>query len=94
MLNDTHPSNFSVTSRNKLVIELLQLNADGYTWRNIGELYGISCGMAYRIAMDNYDPIDPAIRMVLGLDAPILPAEILEERLHWVLDLCEVVANG
>jgi hypothetical protein len=46
--------------------------------------------MAYRIANNDYDPVDPEIRLRLGLDTPNLSPEILEARLHWVLDLCEV----
>jgi hypothetical protein len=89
MLNDLHPSNHSVTARNKLVADILNLRDLGYKWRQIGEHYGITGGMAYRIAINGYDPVDPEIRQHLGLDAITAP-EILEARLHWVLDLCEV----
>jgi hypothetical protein len=90
MLNDFPPSNHSVTARNNLVADMLQLKELHYTWRQIGDHYDITCGMAYRIALQDYDPVDPDIRQRLGLDAPTLPPEILEARLRWVLDLCEV----
>lgn len=89
MLNDLPPSIRSVMTRNKLIVDMLQLNAEGYTWRKIGELYSVTCGMAYRIAKNDYDPVDPSIRQRLGLDAITAP-EILEARLRWVLELCEV----
>lgn len=89
MLNDHPSSNRCVTTRNKAITDILALRDHGQTWRKIGECYGITGGMAYRIAMQDYDPVDPEIRQRLGLDA-ITPPEIIEARLHWVLDLCEV----
>lgn len=46
-------------------------------WRAVGKRYGISCGMAYRVAMDCYEPSDIVIRRKLGLKvmkpAPVCP---------------------
>ena len=43
------------------------------TWREVGDQYGISGGMAYRIAVDGYEPKDPHIRFTLCLPA-LIPA--------------------
>ena len=40
------------------------------TWRSVAASLGISGGMAYRVALQGYEPHDPAIRKALGL--PIL----------------------
>jgi hypothetical protein len=90
MLNDIPPSNYAVTSRNNLVTAMLELRANGLTWQQIADRYCITKAMAYRIANQDYNPVDPEIRQSLGLDAPTLSPEIIEARLHWVLDLCEV----
>ena len=36
-------------------------------WREVGRQFGITSGMAFRIAKRKYDPKDPKIRMKLGL---------------------------
>ena len=40
-------------------------------WRLVGRAYGISAGMAYRIAKQRYEPKDPHIRVRLGLPARV-----------------------
>ncbi len=37
------------------------------TWRRVGEAFGISSGMAFRIARRGYEPKDAKIRAKLGL---------------------------
>ena len=37
------------------------------TWRDIAEVFGISCGMAWRIGMAGYEPKDNKIREKLHL---------------------------
>jgi hypothetical protein len=61
-----------VTDHNALRKELLKeydrLAGHG-GWRAVGEKYGISGGMAFRIAREGYDPADAEIRAKLGLAA-------------------------
>jgi len=46
-------------------------------WRSVGREFGITGGMAFRIAMRRYEPRDPVIRTRLGLPAyvevPVCP---------------------
>ena len=46
-------------------------------WRTVGKEFGISGGMAFRIAQRDYEPRDPQIRARLGLEsygkAPVCP---------------------
>lgn len=44
-------------------------------WRLVGAEFGISGGMAYRIAVDGYEPKEPHIRLKLGLPA-LAPAPV------------------
>jgi len=44
-------------------------------WRAVGDELGISGGMAYRIAVDGYEPKDAHIRLKLGLPA-LVPAPV------------------
>ena len=44
-------------------------------WRAVGAALGISGGMAYRIAVDGYEPKDVQIRLQLGL-AALAPAPV------------------
>jgi len=37
------------------------------TWRDIAEVFGISCGMAWRIGMTGYEPKEAKIRAKLRL---------------------------
>lgn len=41
------------------------------SWRQIGAQYGITGGMAYRIAVHGYDPKSPVIRARLGLPSMV-----------------------
>lgn len=43
------------------------------SWRAVGAEMGISGGMAYRIAKDQYEPKDAHIRAMLGMSA-MMPA--------------------
>lgn len=45
------------------------------TWRAVGDAFGISGGMAYRIVEDKYEPKDAHIRVKLGLPA-MAPAPV------------------
>jgi hypothetical protein len=47
------------------------------TWRAAGAEFEITGGMAYRIAVDGYEPKDPKIRVKLGL-AAMVPAPVCE----------------
>lgn len=38
-----------------------------HSWRKTGAAFGLTAGMAYRIAYQQYDPADPTIRERLGL---------------------------
>ena len=44
-------------------------------WRIVGQEFGISGGMAYRIAIHGYEPKMPHIRFALGLPA-LAPAPV------------------
>jgi hypothetical protein len=62
--------NACVTSCNTLSKQLFGayrelMHAGG--WRAVGARFGISGGMAFRIAKDGYEPADPTIRVRLGL---------------------------
>jgi hypothetical protein len=46
-----------------------------HNWRDVGAEFGITGGMAYRIAMDGYEPKRASIRVKLGLPA-FLPAPV------------------
>jgi hypothetical protein len=52
--------------------EMLAASQDGKTWRAIGDAFGVTGAMAYRIAMDDYEPREAGIRHTLGLPV-ILP---------------------
>jgi hypothetical protein len=43
----------------------------GGGWREVGRRYGISGGMAFRIATQGYEPKEAAIRVILGLPARV-----------------------
>lgn len=45
------------------------------TWRAVAGKYRVTSGMAYRIAMHDYEPHDPHIRAALGLPA-LAPAPV------------------
>lgn len=46
-------------------------------WRAVGDVHGITGGMAYKIAVYGQEPKDPHIRLVLGLPA-MAPAPVCE----------------
>jgi len=46
---------------------ILQEKSRLKTWRDIAEVFGISCGMAWRIGMTGYEPKEDKIRAKLRL---------------------------
>jgi hypothetical protein len=46
---------------------MLYLNHLGHSWRRIGEFYGVTCGTAYRLAVEGHIPANPDLRQRLGL---------------------------
>ena len=64
-----------LTPRNAISKRLLELYAVHLTWKAVGAEIGITGGMAYRVAVQGYEPRDNAIRSSLGL--PVLaPAPV------------------
>ncbi len=61
----------------KLVKAYLEARSDEVKerrgWRRVGDKFGISSAMAYRIAVRGYEPADARIRCKLGLPA-LIPA--------------------
>ena len=43
------------------------LRTEGLTWRQIGVVFGVSGGMAWRIVVESYEPKKMEIRRRLGL---------------------------
>jgi hypothetical protein len=58
----------------KLIRSVYRENRDAGGWRRVGELFGVTGGMAYRIAK-GYEPKDPHIRYILRLPA-MVPAPV------------------
>lgn len=50
-------------------------------WRAVGEVFGISGGMAYRVALQGYEPKDSEIRRKLGM-AALEEVEVIGEDLQ------------
>ena len=50
---------------------ILDVYSDLHTWQKVGDKYGISRGMAYRIAVNKYEPKTPEIRKKLGLPVAV-----------------------
>jgi hypothetical protein len=63
----------SVQALNRLRSDLNQKKVLGYTWRQIGALYGVSAGLIYHIAINGHEPKTPHNRHLLGLPV-FLPA--------------------
>ena len=59
-----------VTTCNGLSERLSALHTATKSWRKVAARFGISSGMAYRIAKHGYMPKDRAIRRRLGLVVP------------------------
>jgi len=58
---------------------MLRAHHQGLNWRQIGKVYRITGGMAYRIANEQgYEPKDVHIRYILGLPA-LVPAPVCEK---------------
>ena len=65
-----------------------RLNADYvkyHTWAKVGAENGISGGMAYRVAVQGYQPRDMQIRNILGL--PPLDTRLCAELLELLLNM-------
>lgn len=64
-------------NRDSLAAEISENHRVTESWEKTGEDYKISGGMAYRIAMQGYEPKDAHIRAALGLPilapAPVCP---------------------
>ena len=52
--------------------EMKKLRKSGLIWQEIADRYGVTVGMAYRIAVNGYEPKEAAIRVRLGLPARVL----------------------
>lgn len=85
MLNNPCPDNISVTSRNMLINGILRMRGNGQTWQQIGDYYGITKGMAYRIANDDYIPANLEIRQRLGL-TPCCWADLPTPVVRWAIE--------
>lgn len=57
----------SVTACNAVSSQLAADYVSLHSWRAVGALYGVSPGMAYRVATQGYEPKDAVIRGRLGL---------------------------
>ena len=55
--------------------ELRKAHRKLHNWRAVGREWDLNCGMAYRIAVDGYEPKDARIRVKLGLPA-MVPAPV------------------
>jgi len=51
--------------------DMKRLRRKGLKWQEIADHYGVTVGMAYRIAIDGHEPKDPHIRIRLGLPAMV-----------------------
>lgn len=58
-----------VTARNMVQKRLLSDYGSSQDWKAVGAKYGISGGMAYRVAMHAYEPQRTHIRLALGFPA-------------------------
>jgi hypothetical protein len=54
---------------------LRRLHEELGTWDAVGVSLGISGGMAYRVALQGYEPKDPRIRQSLGL--PLMAGDVI-----------------
>jgi hypothetical protein len=60
----------AVTDCNTLTARLNAAHASAKSWRKVAAQFGITSGMAFRIARRGYVPKDRAIRRRLGLVTP------------------------
>jgi hypothetical protein len=51
--------------------ELVKAYRELGNWRAVGRAFGISGGMAFRVAVQGYEPKEPRIRVRLGLSARV-----------------------
>jgi hypothetical protein len=63
----------SLTARNVLGNALVALHGELGSWKAVGDKLGVSGGMAYRVAMQGYEPRAPSIRKSLGFPVTDLP---------------------
>ena len=64
---------YVVTARDALAVRLEACHGSYISWRKVGAEFGISGGMAHRIARRGYLPKDRVIRKRLGLVSPRAP---------------------
>ena len=73
---------------------MLKLRQEGLKWQEIADRYGVTVGMAWRVANQGYEPRSKAIRARLGLgrkrqrtrlnDLPVGELKrMIEEREEW-----------
>jgi len=62
---------FHVTKRNTISKRLAALYRSGMSWRAIGTKFGVSGGMAFRVATQGYEPRKASIRAALGLPVTV-----------------------
>ena len=55
--------------------DILRRYANLGNWRAVGKDMGITSGMAFRVAVNGYEPHDPHIRSILNLPV-LLPAPV------------------
>ena len=56
----------SVTACNAIQTRLFELHTLWGSWRAVGLELDVSSGMAWRVANEGYEPVDPEIRKKLG----------------------------
>lgn len=52
----------------QLAVQIRKSHRQTESWPETGRQFGITGGMAFRIARSNYEPVDETIREKLGLD--------------------------
>lgn len=57
----------------QLAHQLNEHHAQSRSWQKTAEAFAMDKSTAYRIAMDNYDPADPAWRKAHGLGPRVCP---------------------
>ena len=60
-------------TRDKLSRMLKQSHRKTRSWNKTGKAFQMTGGMAYRIAMEGYDPASPSLRIGLGLGPRVCP---------------------
>ena len=58
---------FAVTTCNGTQERLRSLYSELRSWQAVADKFGVSKAMAYRVAVEGYEPKDPALRTLLEL---------------------------